>query len=108
VTCLRSQVESKVTAASESVLDQQRDLVGEAELDRLGEAGGFAEVDEIFQREGQGDRFGEFDFDIELWLFDIVVASQSNSTISNITIAGELHTVFGGFDRDCGTIKLVN
>lgn len=75
MTCLGCQVESEVTAASQSVLDQERDLVGQAKLDRLGEAGSFAEVDKVFQGEGQGNGFAEFDFDVELRLVDIGVAS---------------------------------
>jgi hypothetical protein len=75
VTCLGCQVESEVTAASKSVLDQERDLIGEAKLDRLREAGSFAEVDKVFQGEGQGNGFAEFDFDIELRLVDISVAT---------------------------------
>ena len=75
MTCLRSQVESEETAASQSVLNQERNLVGEAKLDRLGEASSFTEVDEVFQGEGQGNGFGKFDIDVKLWLLDVVVAS---------------------------------
>lgn len=101
MTCLGSQVESEITASSQSVLHQQRNLVGEAKLDRFGETGSFAEVNKVFQGEGQIDGFGEFDFDVKLWLFDIVVASQVNRAVSNITSAGELDSVFGSVNRDC-------
>lgn len=75
VTCLRSQVVSKVTASSQIVFNQQRDLVGEAELDRLGETSGLAELDQVFQGEGQGNGFGELDVDVQLGLVNIGMAS---------------------------------
>jgi hypothetical protein len=102
-TCLRSQVESQVTASSQSIFNQQRNLVGQAELDRLGETGSLAEVDKVFERECQGDGFGEFDFDVEVWLLDVVVASQSDCTVANVTVAGEFNTILGCFNRYCRT-----
>ncbi len=98
---LRSQVESEITASSQSVLHQQRDLVGKAKLDRFGKPRSLAEVDKVFQREGQGDRFGKLDLNVHLWFLDVAMASQSDGTVSNITRAGELDTVLGCFDGDC-------
>jgi hypothetical protein len=74
-TYLRGQVESKITATSQSVLNQQRNLVGEAELHGLGKTRSLAEIDEVFKGECQGDRFCEFDFDVHFWLVDVCVAS---------------------------------
>jgi hypothetical protein len=101
MTYLRSQVESEVTASSQSILYQQGNFVGEAELDRLGKPSRLAEVDEVFQGEGQGDGFSKFDFDVHLWLLDVVMASQRNSTVSNVTSAGELNPILGCFNGDC-------
>jgi len=75
VTYLGGQVESEVTASSQSILNQQRNLIGQAELNRLGKAGSLAEIYKVLEGEGQGDGFGEFDFDVKVWLLDIVVAS---------------------------------
>jgi hypothetical protein len=75
VTYLGGQVESEVTASSQSIFNQQRNLIGQAELDRLGKSSSLAEVYKVFEGESQGDRFGEFDFDVKVWLLDIVVAS---------------------------------
>ena len=97
-TCLRSQIESKVAASGQSVLNQQRDLIGKAELNRFGESSGFAEIDEVFEGECQGDGFGELDFDVEFRLFNIVVASKCNRSVTDITSARELDTVLGCFD----------
>lgn len=75
MTCLRSQVESKITASRQTILNQQRNFVREAELDSLGQASSFAEVDKVFEREGQGDRLSELDLDVQFWLVDVGVAS---------------------------------
>jgi hypothetical protein len=101
VTYLRSQVESQVTASGQVILNQERNLIGQAKLDSLGKPRSLAEVDEVFKGESQRDGFGELDFDVQLWLLDVAVASESNSTIANITVAGELDTILGCLDRDC-------
>jgi hypothetical protein len=74
-TYLWGQVESEITASSELILNQQRNLIGEAELDRLGQTSSFAEVDKVFQGECERDGFGEFDIDVELGLVYIGVAA---------------------------------
>lgn len=75
------------------VFNQEWNFVGQAKLDRLGETGSLAEVDEIFEGECQRDGFGEFDFDIHLWLLDVAVWSQSDCTVTDITSTGELDTI---------------
>jgi hypothetical protein len=74
-TCLRGEIESEVAASSQSVFNQQRDLIGKAELDRFGQSCSLTKVDKVLEGECQGDRFREFDFDIEVRLFNIVVTS---------------------------------
>lgn len=98
---LRSKVESEITASSQLVFDQEGNLVGEAEFDGFRETSSLAEVDEVLEGESQGDRLGELDFDIQIWLLDVVVRSQSNSTVTNITSTGELDTILGGLDGNC-------
>jgi hypothetical protein len=100
VTCLWSQVESQVTASGQVIFNQERNLIGQAKLDSLGKSRSLAEVDEVFKGESQRDRFGELNFDVQFWLLDVVVASKSDSTIANITRAGELDTILGCLDRD--------
>jgi hypothetical protein len=102
---LRSQVESQVAAAGQVILHQERNLVRQAKFDSLGKSGSLAEVDEVFQGEGQRDRFGELNFDIQFWLLDIVVASESDSTVANITRTGELDTILVCLDRHCRVTK---
>jgi hypothetical protein len=100
VTCLWSQVESQVTASGQVIFNQERNLIGQAKLDSLGKSRSLAEVYEVFKGEGQRDGFGELNFDVQFWLFDVAVASKSDSTIANITRAGELDTILGCLDRD--------
>jgi hypothetical protein len=95
VTCLRSQVESQVTASGQVILNQERNLIGQAKLDSLGKSRSLAKVDKVFEGEGQRDGFGELNFNIQVWLLDVVVASKSDGTIANITRAGELDTILG-------------
>lgn len=100
VTCLRSQVEPQVTASGQVILNQEGYLIGQAELDSFGKSRSLAEVDEVFKGEGQRDGFGELDFDVQFRLLDVVVASESDSTIANIACAGELDTILGRLDGD--------
>jgi hypothetical protein len=75
VAYLGGQVESEVAASSQSIFNQQRNLIGQAEFDRLGKTSSLTEVYKVLEGEGQGDGFGEFDFDVKVWLLDIVVTS---------------------------------
>jgi hypothetical protein len=106
MTCLRSQVESQVTASCQGIFNQERNFIRQAKLDSLGKTGSLAEVDEVFEGEGQRDGFGELDFDVQVWLLDIVVASKSYSTVTNITCTRELDTILGCFDGDCKDTQL--
>lgn len=90
---LRCKIEAQVTVVGETVLDQKRYFGAQAELDTGGETGGLAEVDEIFEGEGQGDRFGELDVDILVRLVDVGVAAQSDGSGSDVSVAGELDSL---------------
>jgi hypothetical protein len=87
------QVKSQITAASQSVLDQQRNIRRQAEFDSAGQPRGFAEVDEILEREAQGNRVCELDLDIQVRLLDVRVAAKCDSSVSNITSTSKLDTV---------------
>lgn len=99
-TYLGGEVEAEVTASREVVLNQQRNLVGEADLDLGGESGGLAEVDEVLEGEGQGDGLGELNVDVELGLVHVGVAAEGDGTITDITVGGELDTVLGGLNAN--------
>jgi hypothetical protein len=90
---LWSQVESQVAVTRQIVLNEKRNLVGQAELDGGRETRSFAEVDKVFEGEGECNRLREFNVDVQIWLLHIGMASQGNSSISDIAVAGELHTV---------------
>ena len=57
-TYLGSEVEPKVALFLQTVFDKKRNLAREAELDLVGQTTGLAEVGQVLEREGKGDRFG--------------------------------------------------
>lgn len=65
------------------------------------EARGFAEVDEVLEREGQGDGLGEADFNVLLGVLDVGVLAQSDRAVANVTGAGELYALLCALDGDC-------
>lgn len=100
VTHLGREVEAQVAATRQVVLDQQGHLAGQADLDLVGQSGSLAEVDQVLERECQGNGLRQLNLDVEVGLLDVGVASESNSTVTNIAVARELDTVLGGFDAD--------
>jgi hypothetical protein len=72
-TYLRCQVESQVAAPRQGVFHQQWHLLRQAKLDFAGETASFAEVDEIFQREGERDWLGQVDSHVLIWLVNVLV-----------------------------------
>jgi hypothetical protein len=52
---LGGQVESKVAVVGERVLDHERHVGRQTELDSAGETAGLAEVDQVLQGEGERD-----------------------------------------------------
>lgn len=90
-----------MTLASDVVLDQERHFVRKANLDRLRQTGSLAEVDKVLEREGESDRLGQLNLDIFFGLLDIGVASESHRAVTDIAIACELDTVFGGLNHNC-------
>lgn len=98
---LRGQVEAQVAVALDHVLNQQGDLVGQADLDRLRQGRGLAEVDQVLEGEGQGHGLAQLNLDVLLRLLDILVAAQSHGTVANVAGAGELDAVLARLDRNC-------
>jgi hypothetical protein len=74
-TDLRCEVEPQITAVRQIVLDKERHLIGQAQLDLLRQTRSLAEVGQILERERQGNWFGEVDLNAVIWLLDIVVRS---------------------------------
>ena len=75
---LGGQVEPEIAVVGKTVLDQQRDLVAEAELDLTAEAGSLAEVDEVLERESKSNGLGEADLDVLCLVFDVGVLAKSD------------------------------
>ena len=65
------------------------------------EAGGFAEVDEVLEREGKGDGLGKADLDVLLLVLDIGVLAKGDGTVADVTSAGELHALLCALNGDC-------
>lgn len=102
MTYLGSKVEAQVAATREVVLDEQRYLVGQADLDLGGQGSGLAKVDKVLEGEGQGHGLSKLNIDIHLRLLNVGVAAESDGTVTNVTVGGELDAVLGGLDADCG------
>lgn len=92
-TYLRCKVEPQPARALYSVLDQQRNLVGQANLDLWWQCGSLAEVDQVLEGEGQGHGLAELDLNVQLGLLDVLVAAEGNSAVTNIACACKLDTV---------------
>ena len=97
---LRRQVESQVAVAGEIELDQEWDLVRQADLDLAGERCGFAEVHEVLQRECEGHRLGELDLDAILWLVYVGVLPDGNGSVANVSLGRKLDAILVGVDCD--------
>lgn len=98
---LGCKIEPQVAVALEAVLDEERHLVREAQLDLIGHAACLAEVDKVFQRECEGHGLGQIDLNVVLWLLHIGVASQLNRAGANVARALEAHAVFCTLNRNC-------
>lgn len=75
-THLGREVEPQIAVARKAVLDEQRDLAGQAELDIVGQPAGLAEVDKVLQGEGEGDGFAKVNLDVLARLLNVGVLPQ--------------------------------
>jgi hypothetical protein len=98
VTDLGCEVEPQVAVLRQGVLDKQGHLAGQAELNAVGEAAGLAEVDEVLQREGEGDGLAEVNGNVLAGLFDVGVLSQLDGAGADVTLAAELDTLLCALD----------
>lgn len=95
------EVEAQITARPrELVRDEQWYLVGQADRDLARETRGLAEVDEVFEGEGQRHGLGELDLDILLLILDVGVLSQGDGTIADVAAAAELDSVLACVNCD--------
>ena len=97
---LGSKIEPEVAVVRQSVLDEKRHLVAQAELDLRTESTSLAEVDQVLEGEGKGDRLAEIDFDVLGFVVDVGVWAQGHRAGPDVSAAGELDTLFRGLDRD--------
>lgn len=91
---LGREVEPQVAVVFESILDKQGHLAGQAKLDRVGQPASLAEVCEVLEREGEGNRLGHVNRDLFIRLVDAVVLPEVNGPGANVARAGELDSVF--------------
>lgn len=104
---LGSEVESQVTA-SQSILNEQGDFLRQTERHRRRQICSLAEVDEIFQGEGESDGFGEGNRNVLFGLFDVGVLANVDGAAADIALAGELDAFLGGLNDDCNIFRLVH
>lgn len=92
---------------SETVLDKQRNLLGQTQGHRARQICSLAEVDKVFEGESKSDGFGERNRDVLLGLFDIGVLTDGHGAAANVTLAGELDAFLGSLDDDYSRVSKV-
>jgi hypothetical protein len=95
-----------VAVAREVELDQQRHLVGQANLDLGRQRGRLAEVGQVLEREGQRDGLAELDLDALVGLVEIGVLPERDGSVADVALARELDAVLVRIDSDCGDAPL--
>lgn len=86
--------------ASKVILNQQRHLLGQAQLDLRRQVGGLAEVDQVLEGESKGDGFGESKRNVLLGLIDIGMLTDGNRPATNIALAREFDPFFRSLDNN--------
>jgi hypothetical protein len=97
---LGRKVESQVAVVLQAILDQKRDLIGEAQFDLAGQTTRLAEVDQVLQREGEGYGLGQVNLDVEVRLLNIRMTPQLDGARTDLTRALEADALLCAFDRD--------
>jgi hypothetical protein len=75
---LGGEVESQIAVVLYSILDKQRNLAGQAELDRIRQPARLAEVCEILEGEGKGDGLSQVNLDIFAGLVNAAMLPKLN------------------------------
>lgn len=86
--------------ASQSVFDKQGHLLRKIERHLVGQICSLAEVDEVFQGEGERNWFREGNGNVLLGLFNVGVLTDGHCAAANVTLAGELDAFLGSLDDD--------
>lgn len=105
VTHLGGQVEAKVAAARQVVLNQQRHLARQADLDLVGQGRRLAKVDQVLERKGERHGLRQLNVDVELGLLDVGVAAQRHRAVADVAVARELDAVLGRLNVDCHSVS---
>lgn len=105
MTYLGREIEPQVAVVCKAVLDEERNLAGQAQLDGVGQTAGLAKVCEVLQGEGEGDRLSKVDLDGVLGLVDGAVLPELDGSGADVTLAGELDALLCAFDGDCMRIS---
>lgn len=74
-------------ATSEIILNQQRNLLRQTQLDLGRQVGGLAEVDEILEGEGKSDGFGERKRHVLVGLVDVGMLTDGDRAVTDIALA---------------------
>lgn len=99
-TYLGRKIEPQIRASRNVVLDQQRHLVREADLDGAAQRARLAKVDEVLEREREGDGLAQLNLDILRGLVDIGVLAEGDAAVANVALAAELDAVLARLDVD--------
>ena len=101
VTYLWCQVEPQITVVAERVFYEKWHFIAQAEPDLITETAGLAEVDKVFERESERNRFAEIDLHILCLVIDIGMRAKRNRARTDVSGAVKLHTFFCAFYGNC-------
>lgn len=85
-------------ATSEIILNKQRNLLRQAELDFGRQVRGLTEVDEVFEGESEGDGFGEGEGNVLIGLVYVGVLTNGDRAATDIALARELDPFLRSLD----------
>lgn len=100
---LGSEVESEVAVVCQGVLDHERHISRQAQLNSARKAAGLAEVDQVLEGESEGDGLTELNVDVHFVFLDIGVLAQSDGSRADVAGAAELDTLLCALDVDCSS-----
>jgi hypothetical protein len=80
------------------LLNQQRNLVGQRNGNGVAQTASLAEVDKVLKREGKGDGLLKLNGGSKLGLLNVGVLAEGDSSLSDVSGAGELDSLLGGLN----------